>query len=76
MAGVSQIPRGFVKVYLAALLPCGFKLAVFQGPQQEAASHGSWRHAMNDMMNQVLGSPQSAFLRGTALYAVCYAGAP
>ena len=29
---------------------------------------------MNEMMNQVLGSAQSAFFYGTALYAVCYAG--
>ena len=29
---------------------------------------------MNEMINQVLGSTQSAFLCGTALYAVCYAG--
>jgi hypothetical protein len=28
---------------------------------------------MNEMINQVLGSAQSAFFRGTALYAVCYA---
>ena len=28
---------------------------------------------MNEMINQVLGPAQSAFLRGTALCAVCYA---
>ena len=29
---------------------------------------------MNEIMNQVLGSAQSAFFYGTALYALCYAG--
>ncbi len=31
---------------------------------------------MNEMMKQVLGLAQSAFLRATALHAVCHAGAP
>jgi len=29
---------------------------------------------MSEMMHQVLGSAQNAFLYGTALYALCYAG--